>query len=322
MRILFATDGSGSAGVARDLMAALPWPAGTEIRVLGVIPATPDLLGAPFIAAVPSNFGEIEARLVRESEAELSAVAATLAAPDRTTGHVLARGRAGSRIVDAAAQWPADLVVVGSRGNGPLTSLLVGSVSAEVVDHAPCPVLVVRTATPGPVLFADDGSAGARSVEAVLAGWPILLGQPVTVLTVAETVTPMLVGVVPGATEEVLRAYDEANDLAVSEGRRHASGAAHRLTREGYDATALVRSGDAAHEILDLAAVGGYGLIVIGTRGRTGLARLIMGSVARKVLTHAPCSVLVVRETVTIRPESAGEIVEATPVAPAARAGV
>ena len=59
--------------------------------------------------------------------------------------------------------------------------------------------------------------------------------------------------------------------------------------------TWAVRSGDPAHALIEEAEAKGADLIALGTHGRTGLDRLVMGSVARKVLTHAHCSVLIVR---------------------------
>jgi nucleotide-binding universal stress UspA family protein len=66
----------------------------------------------------------------------------------------------------------------------------------------------------------------------------------------------------------------------------------------GYHATGFVRDGDPAHEIVEFAREHRIGLLVLGTRGHTGLRRLLLGSVARNVLLHAPCSVLIIRETV------------------------
>ena len=68
------------------------------------------------------------------------------------------------------------------------------------------------------------------------------------------------------------------------------------LLAAGLSAEADRSEGDAATEILAAAAASDADLIVIGTHGRTGLARLVLGSVARNVLQHATCSVLIVRE--------------------------
>ncbi|HEY4632549.1 MAG TPA: universal stress protein, partial [Candidatus Limnocylindrales bacterium] len=68
------------------------------------------------------------------------------------------------------------------------------------------------------------------------------------------------------------------------------------LVAAGLEATAERRDGEPAREILAAAVATGADLIVVGTHGRTGLARLAKGSVAGKVLHHASCSVLIVRE--------------------------
>ena len=59
--------------------------------------------------------------------------------------------------------------------------------------------------------------------------------------------------------------------------------------------------GDAAETIIDIASERGTGLIVMGTRGHGGIAGLVLGSVARNVLLHAHCSVLIVRPTLATR---------------------
>lgn len=56
----------------------------------------------------------------------------------------LESGHPAAKIVDVAKNWPADLIVMGSHGRGKIGGLVLGSVSQEVLSHAPCPVLVVR----------------------------------------------------------------------------------------------------------------------------------------------------------------------------------
>ena len=87
---------------------------------------------------------------------------------------------------------------------------------------------------------------------------------------------------------------------AVAASRTHHDQLAREMTAElqaaGLRAEADRQEGDAATEILAAAGASDSDLIVMGTRGRTGLARLVLGSVARNVLQHATCSVLVIRE--------------------------
>jgi nucleotide-binding universal stress UspA family protein len=270
VRILLATDGSRAADQARDLVAALPWQEGGRVRIVSVAPGRRDLSGVP-TAADPTL--RVHREALEAAEREISS-----ARSDLLIEPVLICGRVATVIVDEARAMPADLIVVGHRGLGPWKSMLLGSVSSEVVNHATCPVLVARDERLGPVVFADDGSVSARTAEAVLTGWPLLSGLPVTVLTVAEDAFPYV-----GAREE-----NEA--------------AAGRLRDAGFEATGVLREGDPAHEIIAAARERGAGLIVVGTRGQTGVRRLILGSVARNVLLNAPCSVLVIREPVATSP--------------------
>jgi nucleotide-binding universal stress UspA family protein len=209
---------------------------------------------------------------------------------------ILVRGRAASAIVDEARSMPADLIVVGHRGHGRWESMLLGSVSSEVVDHAPCPVLVARDERLGPILFADDGSPSARLAEAVLTGWPLFAGLPMTVLTVAQE-HPGATAFTPLLYPEAMAQYVESAHQAERGRYAENAAAASRLHDAGFDVTSVVAQGDPAHVIVVEARARQAGLIVVGTRGQTGLQRLVLGSVARNVLLHAPCSVLIVRPT-------------------------
>ena len=208
----------------------------------------------------------------------------------------LLRGRPASVIVDQARAMSADLIVVGHRGLGTWQSRLLGSVSAEVVDHAPCPVLVVRDDQLGPIVLADDGSPDARAASDIVCGWPVFRGLPVTVVGVVHDTFPSAAAVAPLMLEETMSRYSEGIQ---AERRMRTSGCdatVERLRAAGIDAVAEIRQGDPAHEIVTAAQSTGAGLVVLGTRGLTGLRRLIIGSVARNVLLSAQCSVLVVRD--------------------------
>ena len=298
MRILLATDGSRAADQARDLVAALPWREGGRVRIVSVAPTRTDLLGGPWTVDVLLDADQLEEEVLRVHRDALEAAEREIssARSDVVIEPVLIRGRAASAIVDEARTMPADLIVVGHRGHGRWESMLLGSVSSEVVDHAPCPVLVARDERLGPVVFADDGSPSARTAEAVLTSWPLFTGLPVTVLTVAEEGFQYAAALAPLLYSEAMAQYADSTQQLERIAREENEAAAGRLREAGFQATGLIRDGDPAHEIVAVARELEAGLIVVGTRGRTGMRRLILGSVARNVLLHAPCSVLVVRE--------------------------
>ncbi|MEO5965016.1 MAG: universal stress protein [Candidatus Limnocylindrales bacterium] len=299
MRILLAVDGSVSSDRATQLVSSFPLPDDSLVRVISIQLPHLDVLAMSWAAVGDGGHNaeteeQVDKRHLREAieRAEIS-----LRRPGLKVEGFLLRGRPASAIVDEATAMEADLVVLGSRGHGTIATMVLGSTASEVVDHAPCPVLVARSNSLGSIAFADDGSRTARTAETVLAAWPIFAARHLSVLTVAETVVPVAAGFTPGLYDQVLASYARSVDDAREEVREESATAAQRLREAGLDAEPVVLEGDAAGEIVRFAAERGTGTIVMGTRGHTGIARIFLGSVARNVLLHAPCSVLIVRGT-------------------------
>jgi nucleotide-binding universal stress UspA family protein len=91
-----------------------------------------------------------------------------LTRPGLNVEAIVLRGRPATAIVDQARGMQADLVVVGSRGHGMIESMLLGSVSAEVIDHASAPVLVARGRRIERVVLGWDGSSCASRAADLL----------------------------------------------------------------------------------------------------------------------------------------------------------
>ena len=280
MKVLFATDGSASALQAQNLIASIPWPAGTRLLALQVVPS----VGLGMTTAADS---EVRQAIDRELEATRRA----LAGPGREVDSVVKVGRPASTIVDDAREIEADLVVLGSRGHGAVMSAVLGSVAAEVVDYAPCPVLVARSDRLTGVVLAHDGSPGASQAEAVLLTMPFLRSLPIRVVS-AWSVPLTHIGDPTGASVISGDLYDELVRGARTYATEVAADATTRLKSAGRTVVAQVAEGSAADAISSSA--GSTDLIVIGTRGQTGLARLLLGSVARGVLHRADSSALFV----------------------------
>ncbi len=292
MRVLIGYDGSAGATQAVALAEGIDWPAGSMVRVVSVM-ETRAIAHLPWgggFAAPPV----LEDDLYTYIEADQAPVVGRLAAPDRIVDNVVVRGRPASGLIDQAREFSADLVIVGSRGHGAITSLLLGSVSAEVVDHAPCPVLVARRPTLERVVFGTDGSMTAAAAEDILARWPIFAGLPIRVVSVADVVRPWTTGIAPTMYTQVLNAYAKDVAHAEAEHLEVARASAKRLVDAGRRADAEMRNGDAAAEIIAVAKASDADLVVVGSRGQTGLKRIVLGSVARNVLAAGQTSVLVV----------------------------
>jgi nucleotide-binding universal stress UspA family protein len=293
MKVLLATDGSRCSEVAVELVAGLDWPEGTTIRIVTALDTV--RLAGPWATMAGFGLGDLEQSLLDELEETLDDAEALLAPVGVIVERQVLLGRPSAAIVEQARDLDADLIVVGSRGQGPIRTMLLGSVSAEVIDHAPCPVLVARTQALTKVLLAHDGSDLARAAEELLLAIPALASLPVEVLSVVRTHEPSADTLAPSTLGRSLEVYGEA----VEESRRHhedvARAAAERLGTDGRTVSWSVRTGDPARAIVDEAQARAADLVAMGTHGRTGLDRLVLGSVARNVLTHAHCSVLVVR---------------------------
>jgi nucleotide-binding universal stress UspA family protein len=296
MRVLLATDGSPSATAAADLVAAVPWPDGTQIRVVEVIETGAGLFGGPWPTAALIQVDELESALREEAQRTVDAVRERIARPGVTVEGEVARGRAATGIDAAARAMAADLVVVGGRGHGAIESMLLGSVSAEVVETAPAPVLVARGDSLARVVLAWDGSPCAERAAGLLSAWPIFAGASVTVVSVADIEVPWWTGLAEPGVPDLATIYIESAEAACNLHDELASTMAERLRGTGLEAVADRREGDAATQILAAARESNADLIVMGTHGQTGFTRLILGSVARNVLLHAHCSVLVLRD--------------------------
>jgi nucleotide-binding universal stress UspA family protein len=289
LRVLLATDLSRCAESATRLTASLPWPKSTTILVLGVIET------ARPVVDVGRSAGTDE-RDAREFTYAVRLVSETLAAPGRTVETITTFGHPADAIVEEAARFRADLVIMGSRGRGPVRSALLGSVSAEVVDRAPCPVLIARRERISSVVFGADGETRTAVAADVLA-WPIFADVPIRVVTVANVHLPY------GAAAESRAKFDAAVSSYLKKTSeedtrcdRIAKQRAAQLTALGVRATSEVRHGPPAKAILATADAFGADLIVVGSRGDRGLHRMVVGSTAREILYEASCSVLIARQ--------------------------
>ncbi len=190
-----------------------------------------------------------------------------------------------------------DLAVLGTRGLSGFAHLLLGSVAAEVLRGASCPVLTVH---PGdtqsldtletvvvPTDFSEDAELAIDSALGLLARRE----RPVRVvlLHVQHLMVPLtpLAGSVPVKPVALAEALDRIREALEP--------TAERVRGRGLEAEVVAREGDAPSVITEVASSSGAGLIAMGTRGRSGLKHLLLGSTAERVVQHASCPVLTVR---------------------------
>lgn len=297
MAITVASDGSQGAAAVVDLVAGIDWPEGTAIELVGAWESSVLRFGGAWPVDQGIDSVRLDEQMRALLEVDLERDRERLTRAGLSVALAVEVGRAADVILERSERADADLIVVGSRGQGSLRSLLLGSVSSEVIDRARRPVLVARRPGIARVVLAWDGSSGARRAAGVLATWPIFAASEVRVVSVAADTPPGRPWAVdPEAWEAARNAYD----AAVEPGNLHHDQLAREMAEElqaaGVQAEPDRRNGDPAAELVAVAKGWDADLVVMGTRGRTGLRRLVLGSVARNVLHDAPCSVLVVHE--------------------------
>ena len=291
VKVLLGVDGSTSSDRAASLVANLAWPIGSTIEVVTAYPGTAAIFGMPGMVMAADVIQETEDAMEAEARRMVTEVARRFEAPDLTVETQVLRERAAAALLDEGSRLKADLIVLGNRGRGPFESAVLGSVSAEVVDQSHRPVLVARRDRIGRILIGEDGSESAAAAANVVRRWSVLHGARIKVLSVADIDpqwNPWLLGAAlreahaAGAT----KLHEQHEALA----RKTAAG----LKQAGLQTENEVNDGNPAHRLVETAVNWDADLIVIGTHGRSGLGSLLVGSVARAVLYHAPCSVLIV----------------------------
>ena len=148
LKVLLAVDGSEGSRRAAEALARHPWPAGTEIRVLSAVELNLSALQASF--EIPSldvtHLESQRAAAMQRAEDAIDSARKTLEAAGLATSESISVLVASPKevILQEAAEWPADWIVLGSNGHGALDRFLLGSTSEAVATHAACSVEVIR----------------------------------------------------------------------------------------------------------------------------------------------------------------------------------
>ena len=194
---------------------------------------------------------------------------------------------AAAFILDNAGTFKADLIVVGTHDHSRLAELIVGSVSHHVLLHARIPTLIVKhKAKPVTrVLLAVEGHDDATRVQSWLMANPFRNPVAVTVLSIV----PSLAMIEPN----VMAVYQTWATEHQRQAKQIVQETAEALAGPRFTVTTDVRSGDPVSAVCEAAA--GHDLIVVGSHGRHGVDRFLLGSVSHGIVHRAGCSVLVIR---------------------------
>ena len=199
-------------------------------------------------------------------------------------------------ILERAEATDAELVAVGTRGLSGLRHVLLGSTAQRAIQGSPCPVLSVH---PGdldrhrpirtilvPTDFSDDAERAIHTALQLLA--PLEQDARLTLIHAFNLpIEYTAYGPIPTSIHFL-------RDTGL-EAERRLQEKAEALEREGLTVDWVAQEGDPAAVIAHAAEERGADLIAMGTRGRSGLAHLLLGSTSERVVQHAPCPVMTVR---------------------------
>lgn len=281
-RVLVGVDGSEDSRIALRWAATLADAWGVPLRALRAwqYPAGAMLSSGSHDLPDPCDADELV-------EEQLRRLVADELGEGRSNVTVEAgRGPGAAALLRAATQGPR-MVVVGSRGLGGFKGLLLGSVSQQLCEHAPCPVTVVRRMAPvQPVRFETivvgiDGSVDAARALRFAADLATKVGAALVVANAAG----------PGDVVHP-RGIESSADLEAR--RERVATWCAPLEASGFGFRTIVVRGDARTALLDIAREESADLLVVGSRGRGLVTQLLLGSVASSLTRHGELPVTVV----------------------------
>jgi nucleotide-binding universal stress UspA family protein len=276
-KILVCTDGSPDSEGAITAALNLAKTTGSSVFLLEVLfylagyeLQAPDTLAPPMVNMELMQAQEAAAKERLEAWKAEAAGEGVLLTPRVRTGSSAYEG-----ILEEAGETQPDLIIMGRHGYTGLTRLLMGSVTARVIGHSSCHVLVVPREVPlsfKRLLVASDGSEFSK------AAWT-------EALSLAKTMGSDLVGVSVAASDR---------DIPVA--TKVVRGLEEAAREQGITLDTMIPMGRPEEGVVKAADFKGASLIIVGSHGRTGLKRLLMGSVAERVIGDAKCPVLVVKK--------------------------
>ncbi|MHB9072286.1 MAG: universal stress protein [Desulfobaccales bacterium] len=268
-KLLVCTDGSPNSQVAVNKTLALARLCGSPVFVLQVLQVLPECEGvAP----------DLMVRLAEEIRLRMEAITAQAPAVGVTLKTIICRSVSPfAAILEEIERLQPDLVVMGRYGKTGLTRLRLGSVTARIIGLSPVNVLVVplkSTLGFSRVLIASDGlPCSAMAFREALAIARQMRGH-----LLAISVLPR--------KKETSMAEAILEDLHIT------------AAEQGVNLESRVLAGEPDTVIVEAAQKNRTELIVLGSHGRTGFKRLLLGSVAERVIGRAACPVLVVKKAV------------------------
>lgn len=288
--IVVATDFSTDASCALEWAIEVARQRGARIVLVHAF--TANVVPAPEFVPLPPSYHE---ELHGQARERLEAEAAHVRDADLDVATELVLSHPVHGVLDAARRYDASLIVAGTRGRTAWKRVLLGTVAGRLVREATCPVLTVHRhdgAQPRPIQtilvptdFSEDAALAADAAARLLCE----LGEGLRLVLLHAYRVPIEAMHLPaGVLMDAIHATAGAAERSLGE-------LAGKLRRPGLQIDTLAREGYPPEVILEAAPSVGADLIAMGTHGRSGIGRALLGSTAERVIATAPCPVLTVR---------------------------
>ncbi|MGE3167022.1 MAG: universal stress protein [Planctomycetota bacterium] len=297
--LLISTDFSPESEWAVQWGSAIAQRYAAKLTILHVVEALP--VHAYVLPNEPGAFANLyQERMLQRARSELHDVAERVAGTGVQPETMLLSGMPVEEILSATAHLRADLLIMAARSRSALARALLGSVTEKVLRHVGCSVLSVKRPGSGDaprrpqlekILFATD-----------LSDLSLVAVEPVRSLMSAFNARVDIFHAVADPAQYPLMSWEIFPAIAASDFYERSKAAASDALREKVephfvgvrDTAYSVGVGNAAEAILAAQADGGHDLIVMSTHGYSGMKRVLLGSVAERVVRLADCPVLVV----------------------------
>lgn len=290
--ILVPLDGSHFAEHALPVARQIALRSGAMINLVHVhVPIINVSLGAWNMGGVPITDERMDAEIRQYEETYLAPVRERFAADDLQITCEILHGAVVPTLTEHAADMHADLVIMTTHGHGAFSRVWLGSVADAFVRHSDIPTLLIRPTAEEDSAIPKDQAWSIQRMLMPLDGSPLAE----RILEPACHLGDLL------AVEYWLLSVVEPSEGGDSQSAAHAylDKIATELREQGHTVHTEVAVGQAAGTILDVAQQREIGLVALATHGRGGLSRLLLGSVADKVVRGAETPVLLVHPQLT-----------------------
>lgn len=294
--IAVATDFSPHAEVAFTRALALAIARQAELVIISADTSIELMATTPEPELAVATLARLRTDVETEEQRLLAALVERASAAGVAVRAVRALGDPVDLVVNTAREAGAELIVVGSHGRTGIRRFLLGSKAERIVSHAHTSVLVARGEGDAPftrvVVASDFGDLSAHALAQAQH-----LSAPGAAVTVVHAWHYPAGAWSLAALGERTHATEALEDALTDPPRARGEALVADEAAAGRAVHFRLVQGAPAEVVTDLAAAEHADLVVVGTHGRRGLRRLVLGSVAAATVRHAPCSVLVARDS-------------------------